>query len=468
MMSGVHARRESIPAALLAQVHLGSWRWDIEPDEVKWSPELKRMFGYDAGEPPPNWKEHARLYTPESFAELQTTIQHCLETGDPFAICLDGFRRDGTPIHLEGHGAAHVDASGKIRFLYGVTLDRTRERQALLTSQKNLHFYEAMFEQAAVGVVLRDGKTGKIQHLNHRFAAMLGTSPERLIGRSFPDLLHGSYAPWSASPRMKAPVMGRSAPTEMILQHNSGMPVWVEVTVSCIEPGASQSAEIVIVQDISGRKEAERARKEAEIAAGHAQLQERQEIAKYMHDGTGQLLTGIAMYARGLLGTEGIANSHKARIAEIEAMAIETLRRVRAVSRGLVPMDVRAESFSEAMHHLAENFATGFGVECQFKLPKAWRPRDDAIALHLYLIAQEAMLNAIRHGRARTLSISVRIQGERIKFQVGDDGSGFSRKRQTSGIGLLSMKQRAVQCGGQLEIRARRKGGTRVVCSLLA
>ena len=457
---------EAIPTALLAQVHLGSWRWDIEPDVVKWSSELYRIFGFDPAFPPPSFADHPKIYSPASFLELESSVRHCLATGEPFALALDAIRSDGKPFFLEGHGAAFRDADGRISYLFGVALDRTTERRALLESQKNLKNYEAIFDQAAVGVVLKQSSSGKILHVNRRFAAMLGATPERLVGKSFPALLHGSFSPRSANPRERDAVIGGDFSSEMIFQSNTGEPVWVEVTVSNMADADVSDTEIVIVQDVSKRKDAQLARKHAEHAADQAQLLERQAIAQHMHDGTGQLLTGIALYADSLLHKSDIPEVHKARIAEIEVMAIETLRRVRAVSRGLMPVEVRPDTFADEMARLASNFSVGFGVTCDWTSANAWAPRNDAEALDLYLIAQEASLNAIRHGQARTIDISVELASEGLRLRIADDGMGFAKERKQDGVGLLSMRKRALRCGGRLKILPRESGGTVVVCTL--
>lgn len=119
---------QTIPAALLAQVYLGSWRWDIEPDIVRWSAELYRIFGFDPSLLPPSFAEYPKIYSPASFRELESCMRQCLATGEPFAVSLDAIRRDGNPIFLEVHGAACRGEDGNISYLFGVTLDRTVER----------------------------------------------------------------------------------------------------------------------------------------------------------------------------------------------------------------------------------------------------------------------------------------------------------------------------------------------------
>jgi signal transduction histidine kinase len=88
-------------------------------------------------------------------------------------------------------------------------------------------------------------------------------------------------------------------------------------------------------------------------------------------------------------------------------------------------------------------------------------------ALHLYRIAQEAVQNAIRHGRAKTIKISLNAGNGRIILGIEDDGSGFNANASKSkGIGLRIMQYRAGKAGASLAVQRNPKGGVSVVCSL--
>jgi signal transduction histidine kinase len=86
------------------------------------------------------------------------------------------------------------------------------------------------------------------------------------------------------------------------------------------------------------------------------------------------------------------------------------------------------------------------------------------VAEHLYRIAQEAITNAIKHGRAKRLSISVHGTASKIRFAVSDDGVGFDSQRVNVGMGLEIMRHRVRMLGGLVDIRRARSGGTRIFC----
>lgn len=88
---------------------------------------------------------------------------------------------------------------------------------------------------------------------------------------------------------------------------------------------------------------------------------------------------------------------------------------------------------------------------------------DNMVATHLYRIAQEALNNAVRHGRAQTITVTLAADDEALHLWVRDDGVGIPEKLpETSGMGLRIMHYRARLLGGHLEVRRREEGGTEV------
>src|SRR4051812_8085876 len=107
-----------------------------------------------------------------------------------------------------------------------------------------------------------------------------------------------------------------------------------------------------------------------------------------------------------------------------------------------------------------------FAVRCPF-CGEASVPLDDAIApIHLYRIAQEAINNAVRHGKAANIYIDLfNIEG-RIILSIEDDGVGIDLSVPTTGLGLRTMQTRARLIGGTLNVERGNEKGTLVICQL--
>jgi signal transduction histidine kinase len=107
-----------------------------------------------------------------------------------------------------------------------------------------------------------------------------------------------------------------------------------------------------------------------------------------------------------------------------------------------------------------------FNISCGFKCPRPALLADNTVATHLYRIAQEAITNAVKHGRAKSIVVSLNSSGDESTLTITDDGSGFPvGASATGGLGLRIMKYRAEMIGASLRIRPADSKGTTVACS---
>jgi signal transduction histidine kinase len=145
----------------------------------------------------------------------------------------------------------------------------------------------------------------------------------------------------------------------------------------------------------------------------------------------------------------------------------DAIGQTRSLARGLVPVVLESEGLMSALKDLAENTGNMFSIACRFECKKRVLVHDPNVATHLYRIAQEAVSNAIKHGKAKKICISLRSAGDRISLAVRDDGAGIPKQLpKTTGMGLRIMQYRAGTMGATLTVEREPGGGTAVVCSL--
>ena len=216
-----------------------------------------------------------------------------------------------------------------------------------------------------------------------------------------------------------------------------------------------------IVRDIS-----ERRRLEKEIL--EISEEERRRIGQDLHDGLGQMLTGIGLLSQDLarqLDEEG--HERAADMAEITDHVKEADQYARDLSHGLIPVDVEANGLTEALRRLSQNAVRMFDVECSFREVDTVLVHNNTVATHLYRIAQEAVSNAVRHGEADDIKILLASGDEQIRLQVRDEGIGFDPDASDgSGMGVHIMEYRARIIGGTLEIKSNLGAGTVVTCTI--
>jgi signal transduction histidine kinase len=179
-------------------------------------------------------------------------------------------------------------------------------------------------------------------------------------------------------------------------------------------------------------------------------------------------MTGIAFLAKVLqqkLQAIGAAEAEAA--GNIAALINEALGQTRRLSRGLCPTVLDSNDLAAALEQLAENLRSLFSVKCELRCEPGIKAADNEVAVNLYRIAQEAATNAVKHGGAKRILLSLRSSRSRLVLKIQDDGAGFApAAAREKGMGLRVMHHRARMIGAALCVRQPKAGGVTVTCSL--
>jgi signal transduction histidine kinase len=195
---------------------------------------------------------------------------------------------------------------------------------------------------------------------------------------------------------------------------------------------------------------------------------EQRRIGQDLHDGVCQVLAALTCSATELRGelekrnlpVEAKTAGELARL--LQSAVVET----RDLARSLVPAHVGEVGLSLALESLAQSVSRLHGINCTFQSSGSEIDRDDAVATHLYRIAQEAISNATKHGKARHIAVALAAADDRLTLRVVDDGEGISVPPQSNdGIGMAVMRYRARLSGGELVVESPQDGGTIVSCT---
>src|SRR5215468_7661628 len=153
-----------------------------------------------------------------------------------------------------------------------------------------------------------------------------------------------------------------------------------------------------------------------------------------------------------------------ARVADIAKHVREAISQTRSLARGLFPVTLESEGLKSALEELAVNTEKIFVINCRLVSRGEMKITDLAAATHLYRIAQEAVSNAFKHGKAKDITIELDCEPDRISLRVRDNGVGFSRgAAKNKGMGLRIMRYRAGMLGGALAVEPNGNSGTSVI-----
>ncbi len=196
---------------------------------------------------------------------------------------------------------------------------------------------------------------------------------------------------------------------------------------------------------------------------------EQSRIGQDLHDGLCQHLVGIAFAANTLEKKLAACCATEVRDArEIVAMVDDAITQARKTARGLYPVKLEAEGLAAALSDLAAGTRERHGLDCRFDYPEPVLFFSDMVAMQLYRIAQEAVLNAVKHAQPEQIVIRLTRAGDRVELCVQDDGIGIADPLPPGGgMGLHIIEYRARTIGATFRVRRRPEGGTDVACSVL-
>lgn len=194
---------------------------------------------------------------------------------------------------------------------------------------------------------------------------------------------------------------------------------------------------------------------------------ERKRTGQELHDSIGQELTGIAFMIEALsekLSDKSLAE--QASYAEkINTRIDQAVERTRRLARGLHPVDFDNNGLASVLQELAATTEELFDVSCTLHCAEGIEAGDVSAAINLYRIAQEAITNAVKHGKATKIRIDLACRDGEVVLTIENDGLGFDPGgTEGPGMGLKIMRHRVEVIDGSLDIRSRADGGTIVTC----
>ena len=200
-----------------------------------------------------------------------------------------------------------------------------------------------------------------------------------------------------------------------------------------------------------------------EKAQNLATLEERNRIARELHDSVTQLLYGISLYCSATKRSLNNENYKQVEqnLAEIKDNALQALREMRLLILELSPPLLQKEGLISALKSSLEVIESRTALETQLvsdgfdRLPRTVEPG-------LYRIAMEALNNLVRYANAKNVIVELQVRGNWIFLDIKDNGVGFDlgKVKNQGGMGLTSMEQRARQLGGRLVIQSNPGEGT--------
>jgi PAS domain S-box-containing protein len=365
-------------------------------------------------------------------------------------------RKDGSLIPLQLNGALLKGGDGQ-SYIWSIVEDITErkklEARLAAKSARNRLF----LRNASDGVHILNA-VGTVVEASDSFCSMLGYTRAEVIGMH-PAQWDPRLSVTGNRARSSELLSGNRARFATVHRRKDGSTFDVEVTADRFDLDG-ESYVYCSSRDITEQKRLERAVLEA--ADG-----EQRRLGHDLHDGLGQELTGLSMLASALASSARKDGRPEADgVAQLEELTRRAIATCRAVARGLSPLGYTGGGLIEALEELVSLQRETYGADVRFEAIRAAPLRlPTDTANHLYRIAQEAVTNARRHGKAQTIEVTLDIEATSVRLEVLDNGTGFApSSANSSGMGLRIMRYRAAMIEARLSVGPGDHGGTLVAC----
>jgi PAS domain S-box-containing protein len=445
---------EQIPAVVF-MAHL-----DRGIGEAYVSPQIEASLGFSQEEwleDPIRWYQQIH---PEDKQRWSVEAAQMFLSGTPLRSSYRVVARDGRVVWFHCEAKMIRRKNGRPWFIHGIAFDITDLKRTEEALQEERNVVSAILHTVGALVVVLDPQ-GRIVRFNRACEQVSGYSFAEVKEKYFWDLC---LVPEEAE-RFKIMVehlrvenSARNYETSWIARDGSQRLIaWS----STILPGDDGTPAYIIATgiDITERKRLEKAI--LEISA-----EEQRRIGQDLHDGLGQHLTGIAFMSKvqeQKLAEKGLPEAAEA--ARIVGLVNDAINKTRELAHGLLPVISDAHGLMSALKRWAAEVEDLFNISCCLRMDEPVLIHDANMSTHLYRIAQEAVNNAIKHGQAKHITISLFARNGDGTLKIENDGLRLPEpSTNESGMGMQIMNYRARMIGGSLKVESGAVRGITITC----
>lgn len=359
-----------------------------------------------------------------------------------------------TPFRLEGRLKLNIRRAAMHEALY-------QTEQELILSES---MTRTILDTTVDGIITINSR-GKIESFNKAAERIFGYTSSEVIGQNINVLMPSPYheehdeymRSYHETGHRKIVGIGREVKGKR--KNGEIFPMDLAVSEMALQDGVHYTG---IIRDISQRRELEN------------QLltiseQERRRIGEDLHDGLGQMLTGLGLITKNLIHKMEQKDSEELQeVKELLALLKEADQQARALTRTLVPVDISQGGLEGAIIRVKSNIETIFNIKVTVETVGTIPSVPPEQTTHFYKIILEAINNAAKHSGGNQIKVVILGSPEKILARIQDNGVGIDKAnlKENPGMGLRIMKHRASLIGASLDVRPGAPSGTVLTCTL--
>ncbi len=348
---------------------------------------------------------------------------------------------------------------------YTVERQRTEER-----TQRIKQRFQTIFEKAPLGIAHFNLCDEAFFDINPKYALITGRTIEELMLLRQSDLIHPDEAETYACDML---FLKKHRPDNhkicRRIVHAEGSTIWVEMTFAPFEVTPEEQIHYVcLMEDVTEHKRMLANLRDLTMHLQNVREVESTRIGREVHDVIGGNLATIKLELDWLSGKVA-ENALNERIRLLHQLAGEAINTVRSISQNLRPNALDNLGLVEALAWLVRDFETRNGICCTLNpdyldFPELTKDNETSI----FRIIQEALINIAQHAEASSVEIGLIEMNNAFCFKISDNGRGINTEQQTNrrSFGIMGMRERAQQLGGELIIEGTPAKGTVVTVKI--
>lgn len=480
-------RRLALDAA-----NAGVWSYDARTHATTWDDRSRALFGLSAAQRPSFEVWVARLHT-EDRGDVLARLDTALATpgNDEWNIEFRVVWPDGTVRWIHGLGRVERADDGTALRATGINLDITARKtlEASLRLSRE-HEEEAaagirlLLQTASQGIVFVDDR-GVMETVNDAVEHLFGWAAHELVGRSIDLLLPAAHREAHAQHRTAYFATPRARPMgqglDLVAQRKDGSTFPAEVSLNHVMTPSGPRA-VAFVTDISGRKAAERARRESHTALESysrelerrterlralaaeltvAEQHAREQLAKTLHDGLQQVLFSSRLKVERLRTRLAAGTDVTDLITGLEEELDDAISQARSLAVELFPATLHAQGLAAGLRWLADWMDTKYGLTVALTVDDAADPGRRDVRTLVFESVRELLFNVVKHAGVRRVTVDLaRADDGAVRIVVTDGGVGFDPQAAFAahaphqGLGLFGIRERLTLLGGTLDVRS--------------
>jgi PAS domain S-box-containing protein len=466
----------------------GLWDWNLETNEVYYSPRWKQMLGFTEEEISPKLHEFTSRLYPDDVEKISTTVKSYLEKKrDTYEVTFRMQHKQGHYIWILTRGIAIWNQQDKPLRMIGTHMDLTLQKQAeaaLRQSEERLRHY---FEQPFIGMATSSISQGLVQ-VNDKLCEMLGYARDKLCHMDWAALTHPGdiAADIEQSKRLIAKEINHYTAERRYLRQD-GQTIYASIAVHCIRDAEGNVDHfVVLLQDITERKQFETRLQKAKEAAEVANRAKSQFLANMSHE-LRTPLNGILGYSQILLCHKDLKEKPREGLTIIQRSGeylltlindILDLSKIEAGKLTYEPIDFNFNEFLQSIVDLMKMRAEQKDLQFQYEALSALPVFVHADEKKLRQVLLNLLSNAVKFTQQGQVYLQVSYSNNHANFIVRDTGRGIksddineifkpfqqvgAQREQIEGTGLgLAISKRLVEImGGQLLVESQISQGS--------